>query len=90
MLSSRLSRKHKRTLAAAFSVPTRSNIRFDDIERLIVALGGEIIEGRGSRIAFSFAGRKIFLHRPHPGNVAMKYQVEGIREFLLSVGVENE
>ncbi len=90
MLSSKLSRKHRQTLADIFSVPTEANIRFADIEKLVVALGGEIIEGRGSRVSFKLSGRKIFLHRPHPGKEAMKYQVEGVREFIVSVGVNDE
>lgn len=90
MLSSKLSRKHKQTLAAIFSLPTQGNIRFADIEKLIVAMDGEIIEGRGSRVSFKLASRKIFLHRPHPGKDAMKYQIEGVREFLLSIGVNDE
>ncbi|MCC6329151.1 MAG: type II toxin-antitoxin system HicA family toxin [Acidobacteria bacterium] len=85
-----MSRKHKQILAAIFSLPTHASIRFTEIEKLIVAFGGEIIEGHGSRVSFKLAGRKIFLHRPHPGKEAMKYQVEGVREFLLSTGVIDE
>lgn len=46
MLSSELSRKHQQILAAIFAVPTRANIRFADVEKLVATLGGEITEGR--------------------------------------------
>lgn len=90
MLSSEMSRKHRQILEAIFAIPTRANIRFADIERLVTTLGGEITEGRGSRISFGLSGLKIFLHRPHPGKEAMKYQVEAVREFLLKAGVIDE
>lgn len=77
--------KHRRTLEAIFATPTRSNIVFSDIEALIVALGGEIREGQGSRVAFELKGHRQYLHRPHPGKEAKKYQVEAIRGFLLSL-----
>ena len=90
MLSSKLSSKHRQILAAIFAVPTRANIRFADIERLVTTMGGEITEGRGSRVSFELSGQKVFLHRPHPGKEAMKYQVEAVREFLLKAGVSDE
>lgn len=90
MLSFELSRKHRQILAGIFAVPTRANIRFVDIEKLVATFGGKITEGRGSRVSFELSGQKIFLHRPHPGKEAMKYQVEAVREFLLKVGVNDE
>ncbi len=74
--------KHRRTLTALFAVPTRGNIRFAAIEALIVALGGELREGSGSRVVFELRGRRVYLHRPHPGHEAKRYQMEEVREFL--------
>lgn len=74
--------KHRRTLKALLSVPTRRNIRVAAIEALIVALGGEVREGSGSRVVFELRGERIYLHRPHPGHEAKRYQVEEVREFL--------
>lgn len=90
MLSSQLSRKHRLTMKAIFEVPTKANIRFADIEKLIAALGGRIKEGRDSRVSFTLSENKVFLHRPHPGKEAMKYQVEAVRELLSEAGIENE
>lgn len=74
--------KHRKTLEALFATPTRANITFSDIERLIVALGGEVRAGAGSRVVFELKGKRAYLHRPHPGREAKKYQIEEVREFL--------
>jgi hypothetical protein len=74
--------KHRRVLEAIFAVPTRGGIVFSDIEALIVALGGDIREGTGSRIVFELKGSRQYLHRHHPGKEAKKYQVEELREWL--------
>lgn len=85
-----MNRKHRKTLQAIFSVPTLASINFADIEKLLVALGAEVEEGRGSRLAFELNDVKLFVHRPHPAKEAKKYQVELFREFLISAGVKDE
>src|SRR3990170_2355768 len=71
--------KHRRTLEAIFSTPTRGGIVFSDIEGLIRALGGEVREGEGSRVVFELKGRRMYLHRPHPGKEARKPAPVSIR-----------
>jgi len=79
--------KHRKTLQVLFAAPTRASIAFADIERLIVALGGEVRAGAGSRVVFELHGKRTYLHRPHPGRQAKKYQVEEVREFLRSLEI---
>ncbi|MEI6153182.1 MAG: type II toxin-antitoxin system HicA family toxin [Deltaproteobacteria bacterium] len=79
--------KHRRILEAIFAVPTQGGIVFADIEALILALGGDVREGSGSRIAFELKGSRQYLHRPHPGKEAKKYQVEELREWLMQLEV---
>jgi len=74
--------KHRRTLEAIFSTPTRGGVVFSDIEGLIRALGGEVREGEGSRVVFELKGNRQYLHRPHPGKEAKKYQIEELREWF--------
>ncbi len=74
--------KHRQVLEAIFAVPTRGNILFSDIEALVTALGGDVREGAGSRVVFELKGSRQYLHRPHPGKEAKKYQVEDLREWL--------
>ena len=80
--------KQRRTLTAVFAIPTRAKVRFADIAALIVALGGEVREGAGSRVAFELKGKRVYLHRPHPGREAKRYQVEAVREFLRSLEIQ--
>jgi hypothetical protein len=74
--------KHRRTLEAIFATPTRAGIVFTEIEALVIAIGGEVREGKGSRVAFELKGSRRYLHRPHPGKEAKKYQVEELRDWL--------
>lgn len=79
--------KHRRILEALFTHPTRGGIVFADIEALVLALNGEIREGDGSRVVFELNGKRKYLHRPHPGKEAKKYQVEDIREWFQELEV---
>lgn len=80
--------KHRKTLTAIFSKPTRANVKFSDIESLFISLGGEIIEGKGSRLSVEINQEFVHFHRPHPGKEAKKYQVENAREFLKRIEVK--
>jgi hypothetical protein len=80
--------KHLKTLKTLFAVPAASNIKFSDIEALVSALGGEIHEGQGSRVAFHLNGGVKHAHRPHPGKEAKQYQVREIKEWLIAIGVK--
>ena len=79
--------KHRKTLEAIFEKPTKANIKFAEVESLLVSLNGEVREGTGSRMSVTVSGKTIFLHRPHPNKEAKKYQIEDIREFLKLIGV---
>ena len=80
--------EHRRILEAIFAVPTRGGIVFSDIEGLVIALGEDVREGAGSRIVFELKGSRQYLHRPHPGKEARKYQVEELREWLKELEVK--
>lgn len=80
--------KHKKTLAAIFAKPSASNLKFADIEAMVVALGGEVCEGDGSRVAMYLHGGIKHAHRPHPGKEAKRYQINEIRAWLQAVGVK--
>jgi hypothetical protein len=80
--------RHRKTLEAIFARPTRGGVIFSEIEALILTLGGEVREGDGSRVAFELHGTRKYLHRPHPGKEAKKYQVEELREWLNEKGIK--
>ena len=77
-----MNRKHQRTLNRIIEKPERSDIPWRDIERLIAALGGEISEGRGSRVRVHLNGIRAVFHRPHPERVTDKGAVSSVRRFL--------
>ncbi|HQP25886.1 MAG TPA: type II toxin-antitoxin system HicA family toxin [Smithellaceae bacterium] len=72
----------RKTLDAIFSEPVPRNLEWRKIEGLLIALGCELIEGRGSRVAFRKGDLRADFHRPHPGKEAKPYQVRAAREFL--------
>ncbi len=79
--------KHKKTLDAIFAKPTLGGIVFSDIEALVIALGGHVLEREGSRVKIELKGEQWRCHRPHPGKEARKYQVEEARELFERVGI---
>ena len=66
---------------AIFTTPTRANIKFSDIEKLLVSLGAIRVEGDGSRVSFELNERQTFAHRPHPNKEAKKYQLKRLESF---------
>jgi hypothetical protein len=58
--------KHRITLERIFEDPVRPDIHWKDIESLLIALGGEISEGKGSRVRVYLLGVRAVFHRPQP------------------------
>ncbi len=77
-----MNKKHKKTLDRIIEKPERSDIPWKDIESLIIALGGEISEGKGSRVRIFLNGIRAVFHRPHPKRVTEKGAVKSMRRFL--------
>ena len=81
-------KKHRKTLDAIFSRPTQANIKWDNVESLLKALGAYIEERKGSRVAIELNDVVAIFHRPHPEKEIGKGAVASIRRFLKEVGVE--
>ena len=82
-----ISRKHHGTLQAIFRRPVSGTIRWKDIEALFVALGAEIEEREGSRVAVIFPGQMpAVFHRPHPSPMTEKGAVNALRQWLERMG----
>ncbi|EFL92025.1 HicA-like addiction module [Candidatus Regiella insecticola LSR1] len=62
--------------------PPPSNIKWADIESLIVALGGEVKQSSGSRVRFLLNGSIARFHRPHPSSDTDKGALVSLREWL--------
>lgn len=74
--------KHLKTLRLVLEGPIRSDIPWTEIEALLVALGAELTEGRGSRVRVHLNGVRAVFHRPHPRKEIDKGALKSMRRFL--------
>ena len=81
-----MQRKHTKTLNIIFTKPISANIKWADIEALFIALGAEVNERAGSRIAVVLDGEVQVYHRPHPQPTTDKGAVASVRKWLDSLG----
>ncbi len=79
---------HQKTLAAIYSIPTPSTLEWRRIEALFIAVGAQLIEGRGSRVRFELKGIIAAFHRPHPQKEAKPYQIRDAKAFLEHAGIK--
>jgi len=94
----KMNNKHKKTLKRLLTKPVLSNIKFDDVDKLLVALDLERIEASGSRITYKFDDDNfITLHsfwyplegcKPHPNNEIKRYVVKKLQILLFNIGVK--
>jgi len=84
----KLNKKHQKILDSIFVEPVRSNVIWNDIEKLLKALGTEIGQGRGSRVRLYLNGVKAVFHRPHPKKETDKGALKSMRRFLIEAGVK--
>ena len=82
-----MNKKQRQTLDKIFEKPERSDISWENIEALFIALGAEISEGRGSRVRVALNDVRAVFHRPHPERVTNKGAVKSVRRFLQEAGV---
>lgn len=86
----KLSSKHQKTLRTVFEDPVRSDIEWAGIEQLLLALGAEVSEGRGSRVRVYLKGVRAVFHRPHPQKEIEKGALKSMRRFLTEAGIHLE
>jgi hypothetical protein len=57
---------------------------FGELQRLLFGFGYHELQGAGSRVVFVNAtlNHKIKLHKPHPGNILKRYQLDLIEKEL--------
>jgi hypothetical protein len=75
-------RKHRLTLKRIYHQPGSGNIPWADIEALFRALGADVSERAGSRVAVVLFGEVRVFHRPHPTPNTDKGAVASIRKWL--------
>ncbi len=77
-----MKRKHQRTLEQIYKRPTSGNIPWADIESLFKALGADVSERAGSRVAVVLFGEVRVFHRPHPSPNTDKGAINSIRKWF--------
>lgn len=82
-----LNSKQLKILGSIFSAQSKS-INWEDIEKLMLALGATIREGRGSRATFILNKEGCSFHRPHPQKEAKSYQIRAVKKFLTENGIK--
>jgi len=82
-----LRKKQRETLLQIFQTPPPTGVKWQAIESLIRALGGEIKQGSGSRVRLLLSGKIARFHRPHPSPDTDKGAIVSLREWLESTGV---
>lgn len=85
-----MNRRHFKTLVAIFADPVRANVLWSDVEALFMACGGEVSEGRGSRVRVSLNAVDAVFHRPHPQKETDKGALKSVRRFLNEAGIRPE
>jgi hypothetical protein len=80
--------KHRAVLEAIFERPTRADIRWSEIEAMIIACGGEVRQREGSRVALVLNGVRSVFHRPHPQPTTKKGAIDAMGVFLVSAWLE--
>jgi hypothetical protein len=83
-----MNKSQQATLNDIFARPTKADIRWSAIESLVHALGGEVTERAGSRVAAKLNGVTAIFHRPHPQPETKKGAVDAVRQFLSNAGVK--
>lgn len=59
-------KKHLKTLEAIQRHPVPANIKYQDFEAMIIAMGYERHLDGGSQVTFTKGARQYMYHRPHP------------------------
>lgn len=82
-----MSTKDKR-IARLKSTP--KDFTFDEMKSLLESLGFVMSnKGKtsGSRVCFEKDGIPIVIHKPHPGNILLEYQIKGVLVILEKEGL---
>jgi hypothetical protein len=77
-----MKRRHLKTLQLIFSRPVSANVRWADVEALLLELGAHLEEREGSRVLVRLFGERRVFHRPHPSPITDKGALATLRDWL--------
>ncbi len=81
--------KQQKIFSTLFDNPVKKNIKWSDIEKLIVGVGGQICQGDGSRVRIVLGEQSLNIHTPHPQKELKPYQVRAIRKLFIDQGIKS-
>ena len=81
-------RRRRVILERILARPTPSDIRWEEIESLMGALGVAVIERAGSRVTLKKGAARIVVHRPHPRPVTGRETIRALATFLRLIGAD--
>jgi hypothetical protein len=73
-----MNNKNRKTYDAIFAKPIGCNILWTEVVTLVLALGGDVIQGDGSKMRFDLNGVSLNIHSPHPQKELKRYQVKAV------------
>ncbi|MDR3184312.1 MAG: type II toxin-antitoxin system HicA family toxin [Prevotellaceae bacterium] len=77
--------KNDKLIGRLFSCP--KDFTYNELKTLLMSFGYNELQGSGSRVCFSNGSHKIKLHKPHPGNILKRYQLDLIIDELKEKGI---
>ncbi|MCF6235637.1 MAG: type II toxin-antitoxin system HicA family toxin [Gammaproteobacteria bacterium] len=80
--------KQQKALKNLFDTPVKKNIKWTDIEKLMLGVDGQIRQGDGSRVRIVLGDISLNIHTPHPHKELKPYQVRAIRKLFIERGIE--
>ena len=80
--------KQQKILKSLFENPIKKTIKWVDVEKLIIAVGGKIEQGNGSRVRITIDDQSLNIHTPHPAKELKPYQVRAIQQLLIDRGIQ--
>jgi len=66
---------------------TPKDFTYSELKTFLSSYGYEEKQGAGSRICFVRENHKIKLHKPHPGNLLKRYQIDLVEKALTDEGL---
>ena len=80
---------HEKLLERFLILP--KDFTYNELKKILNSFGYEEVQGAGSRVCFAKDNHKIKLHKPHPGNILKRYQMDLIiKELTVKGFITNE
>jgi HicA toxin of bacterial toxin-antitoxin, len=84
-----LNSKQAKIYREIWAMPHSKKLIFNDVAKLLVALGCEQSRGNGANVLFRLDGHIWGMHPPHPNPYIKRPYIKQLRAFLTATGNEN-